>query len=61
MKLKVGELAQPYITTKNGIAHADPSRLLSDKDRKLAGAIRRVEDPVEVKERAIKVRLTFMF
>jgi len=54
-KLQVGEIPRPYISTKNGIAHADPSRLLSDRDRKLAGRVRRVEDPVQVKEKAIKV------
>lgn len=48
-------MSRPYITTKNGIAHADPSRLLSDHDRKLAGRVRCVEDPVQVKEKAIKV------
>lgn len=51
----MGDIPRPYITTKNGIAHADPSRLLSDHDRKLAGRVRRVEDPVQVKEKAIKV------
>lgn len=52
--LGTGKIAQPYVVTKNGIAHADTPRLLSDKDRQLAGKVRRVEDPAKVREKATK-------
>ena len=40
---------------KGGVAHTDTSRMLSDKDRSLAGMVRRVEDPVQVHAKIVKV------
>jgi hypothetical protein len=54
-KLSAGSIGSPYIRTKGSIAHFDQSRLLSAEQRKLAGTIRKVEDPVLVKQNAIKV------
>ena len=53
--LHTGETIKPYVATRNGVAHADTRRLLSDKDRQLAGQVRRVEDPYKTRERAKKV------
>ena len=55
ISLHTGETTQPYIARRNGVAHADTRRLLSDKDRQLAGQVRRVEDPYKTKEKAKKV------
>ena len=41
---------------KGGVAHTDSSRMLSDKDRLLAGMMRRVEDPVQLNAKIVKVR-----
>lgn len=54
-KLNPGFIAQPYIASINGVARADPCRLLSDKDRRLSNKVKTVEDPVKLKEKAAKV------
>lgn len=41
---------QPYITSTDGIARADPTRLVNDEDRQITA--RRIEDPVKVKEKS---------
>ena len=52
-KLDPGPIAQPYITSTDGIARADRTRLINDKDRQITA--RRVEDSAKVKERTEKV------
>lgn len=52
-KLDTGTIAQPYITSTDGIARADRTRLVNGKDRQVT--VRRVEDPAKVKERDKKV------
>ncbi|CAF9911813.1 MAG: hypothetical protein HETSPECPRED_000453 [Heterodermia speciosa] len=53
-QLRTGDLPTPYIKIKGGVAHTDTSRMLSDKDRLLAGMVRRVEDPVRMKAKILK-------
>jgi hypothetical protein len=56
-KLMVSTVAKPYIQTTGDIAKADTSRLVDEQHRQLAdGAIRKVEDPVTVKQRNLEVR-----
>lgn len=55
-KLDTGDLQKPYVSTKGDIATIDSSRLLADKHRKQANAIRKVEDPVVAKKAAEEVR-----
>lgn len=52
-KLIPGPIAQPYTTSNDGIARADRTRLVNDKDRQITA--RQVEDLVKVKERIKKV------
>ena len=54
-KLETGPMVQPYIRTVNGVAQMDNPRLLGKQERELAGQVRKVEDPIMVKERAAKV------
>lgn len=49
-KLNPGPIVQPYITSTDGIARADPTRLVNDEDRQITA--RRIEDPVKVKEKS---------
>ena len=51
--LNPGSITEPCITTTHGVARANRTRLLNEKDRQLAA--RRVEDHVEVEERINKV------
>ncbi|KAF6223456.1 hypothetical protein HO133_000299 [Letharia lupina] len=51
-KLIPGPIAQPYTTSNDGIARADRTRLVNDKDRQITA--RQVEDLVKVKERIKK-------
>ena len=63
-KLDTGVITQPYISTIDGIARTDSSRLLSSQDRGLSNNARRVEDPVKRKERLVNVscdHATFLF
>jgi len=56
-KLMVSSLGKPYIQTTGDIAKADTSRLVDEQHRQLAdGAIRKVEDPVVVKQKNLEVR-----
>ncbi|MCJ1265268.1 hypothetical protein MMC22_005143 [Lobaria immixta] len=50
-RLNTGHLIQPYITSANGRARADPSRLISQEDRKLSEQVKKVEDPLKLKEK----------
>lgn len=50
-------MVQPYITSSNGLARADPSRLINHEDRKLSDQVKRVEHPVKVKEKTNKVSI----
>ena len=54
-RLDTGEVGRAYTTKKNGIAHMDASRGVREEDRKQAGQIRKVEDPVVVQRRAEEV------
>ncbi|KAI9757854.1 MAG: hypothetical protein M4579_003290 [Chaenotheca gracillima] len=49
-KLNPGTLPQSYVRSKADVAQANQSRLVDEKDRKLANQSRHVEDPVKVKE-----------
>lgn len=52
---KKGDRATSYIqSTPNG-AQVDRSRIVKSQDRKLANAVRRVEDPLLVKSKAAEV------
>jgi len=46
---------KPYITTSNGVARADRRRLLDEQDRQLSNKVKRVEDPVLVKQEKLEV------
>lgn len=46
-------IARPYITSTDGIARADRTRLVDERDRQITA--RRVDDPFKVKERVQKV------
>lgn len=46
-------MAPPYITSTDGIARADQTRLVNDRDQQIN--VRRVEEPVKMKERIKKV------
>lgn len=54
-KLNTGDIAKPYISTMGDVAQVDSSRLLQEKDRILANKIRKVEDPVVVKNQKAEV------
>jgi len=54
-RLNVGEIAQPYVRTNGDVARVDPSKLLGKRERDLANKIRKVEDPVAVKQRLSEV------
>jgi len=57
-KLMVSTLATPYVQTTGDIAKADTSRLVDEQHRQLAdGAIRKVEDPVVIKQKNLEVSL----
>jgi len=45
---------EPYVKTTDQGASVDPSHLVSAQERKLAGGIRVVEDPVAIKAKAAK-------
>jgi len=47
---------EPYVKTTPQGAQVDRSHLVTLKERKLANGMRVVEDPVAIKEKAIKVR-----
>lgn len=48
-------MAKPYVAANRGVARADATRLLSSNDRRLSEQSRRVEDPMEVKDKIAKV------
>lgn len=54
-KLAPGALERPYVRTARGVATADARRLLDPEQRRLAGEIRKVEDPVVVRKREMEV------
>lgn len=54
-KLNTGALAQPYITSDNGVAQLDSARLLEGRQRQQANAMKKVEDPVAAKRLAVEV------
>ena len=51
--LSPGPIAQPYVTSTDGIARADRNRLVNEKDRHII--TRRVEDSIKVEEKIKKV------
>ncbi|KAL2037028.1 hypothetical protein N7G274_010313 [Stereocaulon virgatum] len=53
-KLDPGGIAQPYIVSTNGVARADPKRLVGRQDRRLSNTVRRVDDPFKMMERIKK-------
>ena len=59
LKLRSGAATPPYVSLSNGIAHADPRRLLSDSERRLSNQPRSGEDPINVKEQKKKVRQNY--
>ncbi|KAF2231898.1 nucleolus protein required for cell viability [Viridothelium virens] len=52
-RLDASATEKPYIKNDGGVARIDQSRLLSDNQRNLANGIRKIEDPVVMKKRAI--------
>lgn len=48
-------MIQPYIASVNGLARAEPSRLINHADRKLSEQIKCVEDPLRIHEKNSKV------
>ena len=56
-KLNTGEIAKPYVSTTGHVAQIDSSRLLQEKDRVLSNKIRKVEDPVLLKQKTAEVRI----
>lgn len=54
-RLKTGVIDQPYITSRHGLARADPGRLLDNHTRRLSDQSKRVENPVNAREQIIKV------
>lgn len=54
-KLSTGELARPCVSTKGDVARVENSVALQEKDRKLSNQIRKVEDPVAVRNRQAEV------
>ncbi|KAL9091907.1 MAG: hypothetical protein Q9165_004659 [Trypethelium subeluteriae] len=52
-RLDASAAEKPYIENDGAVARIDQSRLLSDDQRNLANGIRKIEDPVAVKKRAI--------
>ncbi|CAF9939267.1 MAG: hypothetical protein ALECFALPRED_008055 [Alectoria fallacina] len=55
-KLNPEPIAQPYITSTDGIARADRTRLVDDKDRQITA--RRIENSVSMKEKINKEKST---
>jgi hypothetical protein len=55
-KIASTTLIEPYVKTTPQGAQVDRSHLVTLKERKLANGMRVVEDPVAIKEKAIKVR-----
>ncbi|MCJ1375534.1 hypothetical protein MMC20_006771 [Loxospora ochrophaea] len=51
-KLHIGNIAQPYVASRGGIARADATRLLDDRERQLAGKFQNVEDPTTAKQKS---------
>lgn len=49
---------RPYVSSNGQIARIDSSRVLNLQERQSANGIRRVEDPVLLKQRKIEVSLT---
>lgn len=57
-KLDAGDLQKPYVTVKGDIASVDSSRLLQEKQRRLANQARKIEDPVTTKKAAEEVSIS---
>lgn len=55
-RLETGAIAHSYVTSKDGVAHLDPTRRMNERDWKLSNQIRKVEDPVVVSNRKAEVR-----
>ena len=55
VRLEAHNLPKPYVSTKSGVAKLDRSRVQSEEDHKLARSVKKVEDPVVVKEKKLKV------
>lgn len=61
-KLNPGALPDSYYeVSKSGISRLRGEKLLSDKDRKLANELRKVEDPVVARQKAMEVCIVFSF
>lgn len=60
-KLDLSSLPQPYVAIDKSIARTDDKRLLEDKNRQAANGIRKVEDPLVVKQKKIEVSVSALF
>lgn len=60
LTLKPGKTVLPYIKSNGEIAQVDAHRLLNERERKVSGKLRRVEDPVLALEKINKVGLTLL-
>lgn len=58
--LNPGKVVLPYINANGEIARVDAHRLLNERERKLSGSPRLVEDPVLALEKIKKVGLTLL-
>lgn len=58
-KLRPGHIADTYLKTDGSVTRPDPSQLISAKDRALADGVKKIEDPVQVKEQKELVRPNF--
>ena len=54
-RLQAQNLPKPYVSTKSGVAKLDRARVRSEEDHRLAGSVKKVEDPVVLKEKRLKV------
>lgn len=54
-RLNVGDIAQPYVRVDGDVARVDSSKLLDKRERGLSDQIRKVKDPVVVKQKLLEV------
>lgn len=59
-KLSTGDIAKPYVSTTGDVAQVDSSRLVQEKDRMLANKVRKIEDPVVLKQKKAEVCIYFL-
>ena len=58
-KLAAGPVADTYTKTQGNITRLDSSKLMNKRDQVLANGVRKIEDPVAVKQQKLKVSAQF--